>query len=446
MGLPLAAGLALALAAARKNWGPPLWVALMVGIGLRLAVLVIAARDGWQPYDLANDFRDTADAVLAGHDPLVTVRDGGWHFLPFLAYVLAGVSHVGQLLGIPWNVAARLLPVLADIALIPLIGRLAAHQTANQPNDPRTDPAPGLVAGERAVSAFRSACLLYACVPLAVMVSAIHGQFAPITLLFAVAALLAGRAGRPAIAGLFAGLAVTSSSWAVLVVLGALAAAPTLRHRLTVLAWTAAIPALFLSSSTLLLGTPPHRLPSTAAAALSARPVVGDWGWTAVATSGHLVESSILGRIGSILLAGALLAAAWWWRKADPVTLILALLLVFLVVTYRFGTQYLLWPVPFLIARSGRGTWPALTGASAWAAVGYLYLTRLPWDSWLNARNWWALSSLVVVVLLLCALPVRSLPRTRTRTTRTRRPRAPETPAAASSSAVVGGAPPGRSG
>jgi hypothetical protein len=421
MGLPLAAGLGLALAAARKNWAPRLWVALMVGIGLRLAVLVIAARDGWQPYDLANDFRDTADAVLAGRDPLVTVREGGWHFLPFLAYLLAGESLLGQLLVIPWNVSARLLPVLADIALIPLVGRLATPQTASQATCPPTDPAPGPVAEEQAVLAFRSACLLYACVPLAVMVSAIHGQFAPITLLIAVAALLAGRAGRPAVAGLFAGLAVTSSSWAVLVVLGALAAAPTIRHRLTVLAWTAAIPAMFLTSSTLLLGTPPHRLPAAAAAALSARPVVGDWGWTAVATGGHLMESSALGRIGSILLAGALLAAAWWWRKADPVTLVLALLLVFLVVTYRFGTQYLLWPVPFLIARSGRGTWPALATASVWAAVGYLVLTRLPWDIWLNARNWWALSSLVVIVLLIRALPVRPL-------TRTRRPPAPEAP------------------
>jgi hypothetical protein len=383
MGLPLAIGLAVAVLAARRNWAPRLPVALAVGAGLRLVILLIAARDAWQPYDLAEDFRSTADTVLGGRDPLVYVRYGGWHFLPFMAYVLAGQRELGLLLGVPWSVAGRIVPVLADVALIPLVGRLAGSR--------------------RELRAFQ-----YACAPLGLLVSALHGQFAPLTLLFGVAALLAARGGRPHAAGMLAGFAVTSTSWTALLVPGVLLAAPAApRARLTVLGWTAAIPAAFLLSGSLFLGTPLHRLPATVGEVLSARPVAGDWGWSAFLTGGDQVVSSGFGHIGTPLLALGLLAAGWWWRRADPVDLTLVLLVAFIVLSYRFGTQYLLWPVPYLIARSRRGTWPFITVASLWAAFGYLYMTRLDEFAWRDAHVWWALSSPLVIALLVWTLPGR---------------------------------------
>lgn len=379
MGLPLAAGLILAILAGRRRWAPSLRVALAVGAGLRLVVMLIAATDSWQPYDLTRDFRATAVAVLNGHDPLVYVRSGGWHFLPFMAYVLA-VQHD---MGLPWRIAGRLVPILADMALIPMVGRLADERGATR-------------------------SFQYACVPLGLMVSALHGQFPPVTLVFGVGALLAARGGRPHLTGVLAGFAVTSTSWTVLLLPGLLIATPTMRRRLTVLVWTAAVPAVFLLSSSVFLGTPLRRLPATAAGALSTRPVTGDWGWSAFASAGHQIVSASYSRVGTPLLVLGLLAAAWWWRRSDPIDLTLALLLVFLILTYRFGTQYLLWPVPYLIARSPRGTWPAITVASLWAAAGYLYLTRLGEFGWRHAHIWWSLSSIAVIVGLIRVLPRRS--------------------------------------
>jgi hypothetical protein len=438
LGVPLTVGFALALTAARQQWAPPLWVALVVGAVLRLVIMVIASRDAIQPYDLGNDFRDAADAVLVGRDPVVAVREGVWHFLPLQAYLLAGQRELGHLLGLPWSVAGRLLPVLADIALIPLVGRLAGSPAASSAvpaeatnrergaawaahpmarlgagltlrlgvGSSAGEPGRGPGRGRGAVCSFQ-----YACLPLGLMVSGIHGQFSAITLVFAVTALLAARAGRAVPAGLFAGLAVTSTSWAALVLPGVLAAAPAVRHRLTVLACTVATPAAFLCSSAMVLDTPVRRLPATAAAALSARPVTGDWGWTAVATGGRQMVSPTLGHIGTVLLVSGLLAAGWWWRKAAPVDVTVALLLTFLILTYRFGSQYLLWPVPYLIARASYGdqrrAWPALVAASVWAAFGYLHLTLLPQFGWPHARAWWAISSLIVIALLIRALPPR---------------------------------------
>lgn len=375
MGLPLVAGLGLALLAGRRDWAPSPAVALGVGAGLRLVIMLLAAGAAPQPYDLAVDFPAAADAVRHGHDPVFAIAGGRWHFLTLMAYVLAGQQEVGRLLGLPWSVAGRIVPILADLALIPLVGRLATER--------------------RQLRAFQ-----YACAPLGVMISAIHGQFPPLSLLFGVAALLVARAGRPHAAGVLLGLTLTSTSWTALLVPGVLLTAPAAR-RLTVLGWTAAIPAAFLLSSSVFLDTPLPRLPAAAAGALSARPVAGDWGWSAIATGGHEVVSATFSDIGTPLLAIGLLAAGWRWRRAGPVDLTIVLLVAFLIFSYRFGTQYLLWPMPYLIARPTRRTWPAITAAGIWAAAAYLHAIGFLHDG----HEWWALSSLAVIAFLIRAVP-----------------------------------------
>ncbi|MFD0854768.1 hypothetical protein ACFQ07_21190, partial [Actinomadura adrarensis] len=134
MGLPLVGGLILGWLAWYRRWAPPLAVALSVGAVLRIVVMAIAVQDSWQPWDLVEDFRSTADTVLDGRDPLTYLREGGWHFLPLLAYLLAGVRWVGELFGIPWEVMARIVPVIADLALIPLVGKLT--ETTRSPDRP----------------------------------------------------------------------------------------------------------------------------------------------------------------------------------------------------------------------------------------------------------------------------------------------------------------------
>ncbi|NBE95350.1 hypothetical protein FE391_17375 [Nonomuraea sp. KC401] len=383
MGPPLAVGFALAVFAQRRGWSPPLWVALCAGAVLRVLAMLLAPQMAVQPYDFEHDFRDAANAVLDGQNPTMHLREGGWHFLPLLAYVLAGQQELGETLGLSWAVAGRIVPVVADLALIPLISRLAAERGA--------------------LRGFQ-----YACLPVGVLVSGLHGQFPPITLLFGVAALLAARRGHVQLAGLLIGLSVSCTHWSLLLVPGVVLAVPGLRRRVTVLVWTAMAPLAMLASSSLFLDTAVSELPALVRAIMSTRPVVGDWGWTAVATGGEQIVSPVFGRVGLVILAAALLAALWWWRWAEPELLTLALLLVFLIVTYRLGAQYLLWPLPYLLARPPRGAWSAITLTSLWVVAGYLHLLYfLTGMEWATAHRVWVFSSLAVIAAMVYALPWR---------------------------------------
>ncbi len=379
-GAVLLLGLALAVAAERREWAPSPRVSLLTGAALRVALVLLAAGDRAQPYDFAHDFRDTANNVLTGHDPVLNIREGGWHFLPLVAYVFAGALRLGSLLGLSWGVAGRLVIVLADLFLVALVGRLA------------------------------SACpelrrFQYACAPLALMISAIHGQIEPIALAFGVAALLAARAGLTTWAGLLLGLSVTAGSWPVLLAPGVLLALDGARRRLLAGACAVVVPAVFFLTTPLVIGESPRFLPSAARELLSTRPVVGDFGWTPWFTHAAEALSPSLAKAGTVLLVLALLGAAFLWRRADPADLTVALLLAFLVVTARFGNQYLLWVLPYLIARPSRGSRAAIVAMTAWAAVGYLYMMRQSHDDWLAAHGWWSLSSAAVVVCMIIALP-----------------------------------------
>jgi hypothetical protein len=379
-GLVLLAALILAAVAERRAWAPSARTALITGAVLRLTLVLLAAGDPAQPYDFANDFRQTAQNVLTGHDPVLNIREGGWHFLPLLAYVFAGALRLGQLLGVSWSVMGRLVTVAADLALVPLVGRLAPER--------------------QALRRFQ-----YACAPLALMISGIHGQIEPIALAFGVAALLAAKRHRTGPAGLLLGLAITAGSWPVLLAPGVLVALGQARRRLTAAALAVTVPAVFFLTTPLVIGEQPRFLVPAAKELLSTRPVVGDWGWTPWFTGGDEALSPALAKAGTILLILALLGAGYLWRRADPADLTMALPMAFLLVTARFGSQYLVWALPYLIAHPTRRAWPAMVAMSLWAAFGYLHMMRLSHEGWLDAHAWWSYSSALVVVLMLRALP-----------------------------------------
>jgi hypothetical protein len=383
---PLTAGLVLVLVGQWRGWAPSLPVAVGTGVVLRVAVLLLAWRFNVHPYDFSVDFPTAADNVLHGRDPVLTAREGGWHFLPLSAYVLAGQLRLGQVLGIGWAVIGRLVPIFADLALIPLVGKLARGRSP-------------------ALRAFQ-----WAANPLAIMVCAVHGQLEPIALAFGVGALVVARsayARRAVAAGILVGLAITVNSWPALLVPGVLLALPGTRRRLTALLWAGAVPLVFFVTQPLVLGhAPSGELIAVARALAKTRPVVGDWGWTAIAEGGTQTVDPALGTIGTGVLLAGLALAVWWWRRADALTLTAVILLAFLICTHRLGAQYLLWPLPYLLARPARGTWPAFTAACMWAAIGYLWLgTTATYDVWWMRHEVWALLSLAVIPLLVWALP-----------------------------------------
>jgi hypothetical protein len=380
VGLPLALGLGLALIAGRRDWAPPLWVALAVGAVLRVVIMAFAAVDTFQPWDFNYHFLLTADHVRTGRDPILNADETGWHFLPPMAYVLAAQRELGVLLGVPWTVVGRVVPMVADLVLIALVGRMASEKQAQRR-------------------------FQYACVPVAVMVSTLHAQITPVALMFCAAALLALRSRRAAMAGVWLGMATAVGNWSIILLPVLILGLPGLRARLTATGWAVALPGAWLLTAPLVLDSTFADLPAMARGALATRPLVGEWGWTVIVTGGDLVDDRFLARIGSIVLLAGVAAAYYWWRRADPVDVTTAVLLVFLLLTYRFGSQYLMWAVPFLVARPTRGTWPMLVLTSVWAAAGYLSLSRLDELSWWYAHAWWALASLLVIPFVARALP-----------------------------------------
>ncbi|GAA0999195.1 hypothetical protein GCM10009555_099900 [Acrocarpospora macrocephala] len=404
-GLVLVTGVVLAILAQRRGWNPSLAVALSVGLAVRVLIMLLSAADHWQPIDYVNSFRPAGEAILNGGNPV----NSGWHFLPTIPYVYGLLLW----LGIPWEIAGRLVTVVADLILIPLVGRLAGGAKAN-------------------LRAFQ-----YACNPLAILVASVHGQVEPVSLVFAVAAYVVARGpgewtrGEPLLdrpsrmwrsfvtdrlatrrafyAGLLMGLGLCAKSWPAILIPGLLMFLPGVRSRIVAMVGVAVPPVLFLL--TMPLGgwvrwdQLAEVLKTISLRPSDVRPITGDWGWTAVSSGGEWDLSSWKLKVGQYLIYAVAAFCLYWWRKADPIDVTIAILLGFMIVTPRLGAQYLLWFMPFLVARPTRFAWPAIIGCSLWAATGYLVLTQFCCEQWGALHAPWAVSSVLVFPLIIAAMP-----------------------------------------
>jgi hypothetical protein len=429
-GIVLVTGVVFALIAQWRDWRPPLYVAVLVGVGVRVLIMYTSAIDSWQPVDFMESFKPAGEAVLRGQDP-VLASDGGWHFLPTIPYVYG----ILLWLGIPWEFAGRLVTVVADIVLIPLVGKLAGGPK----------------------SSLRA--LQYALNPLALLIACVHGQVEPVALVFGVAAFVVARgpgaherAGmttevvarvrngvaayglRPSLrrvigpggmlrraltsgptdradlrravfAGLLMGLALCAKSWPIWLVPGMLLLLPHLRARIAALVFTGLVPVFFLVTSPIFAGTTLDQIPLVIHTIQDIRPIVGEWGYTPWFTGGDWALLPGLASFGTNLIYVSVIAVVLLWRRADPIDMTTAILLIFMVMTPRLGAQYLLWFMPFLIARPTRFAWPAIIGTSLWAAYGYLYMTQFGVNDWWYLHRDWSRASVVLLPILLLALP-----------------------------------------
>jgi hypothetical protein len=429
-GIVLVAGVLIALIAQWRDWRPPLIVAIVVGVAVRVLIMYTSAIDSWQPVDFMESFKPAGEAVLRGQDP-VLASEGGWHFLPTIPYVYAILLWVG----IPWEYAGRLVTVVADIVLIPLVAKLAGGPRASL------------------------RALQYALSPLAVLIASVHGQVEPVALVFGVAAFVVARgpgsperAGmrtevvakvrrgvaaygvktsvlrvlgpggmlhrallpgpddgaqlkRGALAGLLMGLALCAKSWPIWLIPGMLLLLPNLRSRVAALFTTGLVPIFFLVTLPVFAGTSLKQIPAVIHTIQDIRPIIGEWGWTPWITGGDWALIPWAAKLGTYLIYACVVGVIFVWRRADPIDMTLAILLVFMVVTPRLGAQYLLWFMPFLIARPTRFGWPAIVGVSLWAGYGYLYMTQFDVTTWWYLHRDWSRASIVLLPILALAMP-----------------------------------------
>ncbi|SNS68087.1 hypothetical protein SAMN05216276_1013187 [Streptosporangium subroseum] len=430
-GCVLVTGVVLALVAQWKGWRPPLLVVLAVGIAFRVLIMITSAKSEWQPVDFVNSFKPAGEAILNHQDPVLG-SNGGWHFLPTIPYVYGLLLW----LGIPWEIAGRLVTVVADIVLIPLVGKLAGGSKAS-------------------LRAFQ-----YACNPVAILVASVHGQVEPVALVFGVAAFVVARgpgnpdrpgmtndlvamvrqsvsanglvgalrhavgsaggvtrqalASRPdekpvlrraLFAGLLMGLALCAKSWPIWLIPGMLLMLPTFRARVIAFVATGIAPVFFLVTLPIFAGTPLDQLPEVIRVIQDIRPIVGEWTYSAWLVGGEWTLDQGIATFGTRLIYITLVVVAFLWRRADPIDLTTAVLLAFMVVTPRMGAQYLLWFMPFLIARPTRFAWLAVIGASFWAGYGYIYMTQYRGAEWGSLHVIWAKASIVFIPILTMAMP-----------------------------------------
>ncbi|WP_326820648.1 hypothetical protein [Streptosporangium sp. NBC_01756] len=430
-GLVLVSGVVLAVLAQWKGWRPSLLAILAVGIGFRLLIMATSAIDTWQPVDFVNSFKPAGEAILNHRDPVLG-SNGGWHFLPTIPYVYGLLLW----LGIPWEIGGRLVTVVADIALIPLVGKLAGGPRAS-------------------LRAFQ-----YACNPLAILVASVHGQVEPVALVFGVAAFVVARGPgapdrpglvndpitlarqsvsalgfggavrhalsaapdavrralaphpgekpalrRALLAGLLMGLALCAKSWPIWLIPGMLLLLPTVRARVVAFVATGVAPVFFLVTLPIFAGTSLSQLPEVIRVIQDIRPIVGEWGYSAILVGGDWTLDAGIATFGTRLIYVTMVVVAILWRRADPVDVTTALLLAFMVVTPRLGAQYLLWFMPFLVARPTRFAWPAIIGVSLWAGYGYLYMTQFDSKTWWELHSVWAQCSIVLLPVLALAMP-----------------------------------------
>ncbi len=311
------------------------------------------------PRDVAVYFKATAEAVLHGRDPVMTLPGREWNFLELMPYV-----HALELkTGLPWVIAVKIAPIAADLVLVWLVSRLAGADG-------------------------RTRALQYAVNPLSLLVVSLHGQVESVALALALGGILLLRRERPALAGILLGAAVAAKTWPVVILIAVLPLRQP-RRAARIIAGSAIVPALCLSSGALFLGT---SVPRAVSQIMSYSGYVGDWTWSGTwVMLGHRGAgyNSPLSALASLFIVPSVAATLWLLRRHPPEARALGGLAAVLVCTAGFGVQYLFWVLPLAIALSARWRNQYVIAASAWAALFYLtplgtaasrgYLIGLSW-------------------------------------------------------------------
>jgi hypothetical protein len=371
----LFACLALSALALWRGWSPALDVSLGIGLVVRLAMVYLSRTV--TPHDVAAYFYDAGQDVVHGQDPLTSLPRYQWNFLPFSAYLLAAAARTG----LSWQYASKLLPVACDLATIAGVGRLVRAE------------------GHR-----RNAQLLYALSPVAILVSAWHGQLEPVAISLGLGALLLARCQRALAAGVVLGFAVASKSWPIVFLPGVLLYISWRRW------WDVTAGALaVLAGWVLVIPLALHDSLRNAVEVLTGyRSYSGTWGWTDLLRYAGLTGYGYSGpsvdpaqRVGTILVVVAIvmvLAIFWLRLRRSPEDITVAIILAFLIATAGGGPQYLLWPAALLYALRRPAGYLYLLLASAWTGLFYLqaYPTGQTTSGWPGA----VLEALSIAIIL----------------------------------------------
>jgi hypothetical protein len=371
----VACGVASLLVPTRPGSGRlRLWHVLVLGGAIRVLVAILA--QPITPPDVADYFGLIGREVIDGRDPAVSLPGPTWSFLPLMPYVWAAM----QSFGMDWTTVMKVVPIASDLAVIWLIGLITTGARSS------------------------TARLLYALSPIAVLVVSVHGQVEPTSLAFAVGGIALLQRDRDLAAGVLFGLAIATKTWPALIVLPVLL--PMGRRALRPAISAASVMAALALSSMLLLGTTAFDLAGELSSYTS---FAGYWGWSGTIASFGRPDLAVgydsdISSIGSALVALAVVATLVLYRRSDVLRRAWTTSVATLVVSAGFGPQYLLWPVPFLIANDERRAFFTVS-ATALALVSYLPLFpgEVGRQPFVTGLSWVVIAA--IVTMLASALP-----------------------------------------
>ena len=309
-------------------------------------------------YDIES-FKILADLFEKGEDIYSSPLAEGRHpYLPLLIYWVSLAGKLSTSINQPFEIIYRLLRIAADVGICLLILLL--------------------IKGNNNHRAFEGA-LRYAVNPIAVFVSAYHGQFDSVVLLFILLAVSAVSYSAWK-TGIWMGLAILTKSWPVLALPSILISFHSMRKKILILFLVVLISSIgvglyalvFKSDVTLILSI-----------ALSYNRGVGVWGYTYFL---HLV--SILKQELEFIFSWTIkngrfltligLVFVWFWRARHetPSAGILTILVSFLALTHAFAIQYLVWLIPFAII-DHKKNWLNIYTVTAYIYMVLVYFTLI---------------------------------------------------------------------
>lgn len=321
---------------------------LVAGVALIVRLIPMVLLPVGAGYDIES-FRLVGAALLNKEDVYTSAAFGRHPYLPMQMYWIGFALYLNSLTAVPFVILIKLLPVLVDVLIAVLIYQAGRYWQKSQ--------AEALLWG-----------LLYALNPIAILVSAYHGQFDSIPVFFLMLSWMWWEFHkRTKLSAGALGLAILNKTWPIVFLPIMLVRNLKWKYWLVFTIVSLAIPVVATLAYVLVLDTDP--MPMLRRALTHTGPD-GYWGMSALLAllKNHwsvfepIYTSFVAWRRWIILFTGIIVL--WWTRRQTVVAALTTIILAVFMVSSGMGIQWLLWIVPFAILDADHRwlSWYSLTG------------------------------------------------------------------------------------
>lgn len=354
-----------------------------IGLAIRLlCAFIIGARSN---YDI-DSYYLVSNHVLAGEDIYRMADTVNRHpYLPLEMYWLGAARLISEFTKLPFPFVVKWLFIGADVCLILVIYLYMDHRSIPQP---------------------KRGALLYAINPIAVFVSAYHGQFDALPILFSIIGLFFINTSAWMV-GFWIGLGIWIKSFPILALPTALELIRNHKGKIIVFGLSILLPFIGIL---LYVSVYNSRLDIVFNRAVTYNHGIGVWGYTyflrllSLYDHSFSVWVSLYFKVSRFVTLG-ILAVIWGIavkKSDDPIYIYFITLLAFLAFTHAFSIQYLMWIIPLAIIL-GEDRWLLRYNLASVAYAFLVYNTLILNNSITNLMPW---PKADLVIIIPSSLPV----------------------------------------